>query len=233
MEDTLISIINSHGILAILASFVVGAITSLAPCSILTLPLLVGSVIKLSDGMDKKERIRFTYLFSILFVVGLVISFSILAFIVAKFGGFLSIAPAWVYIVASIVTFLVALYGLGIIPTINKSNIVNKLIKLKLLGALLIGGVFGLVSTPCASAPLATIITVASESNYIYSYIMIIAFAVGHGLLLLFAGISVGFAEKIIKNKKLSFLSSLVNKFFTLILFLIAIYFFMQAYKQF
>ena len=128
MEETLINIINNYGALAILASFAVGAVTSLAPCSILTLPLLIGSVFKLSEGMPKKEKIKFTYLFSILFVLGLVLSFSVLAFIVAKFGGFLSIAPAWVYILASIVTFLVALYGLGIFPSVDKTNIVNKLI---------------------------------------------------------------------------------------------------------
>ncbi len=233
MEDTLINIINAHGLLAILASFLVGAISSLAPCSILTLPLLIGSIVKLSDGMKKKEKVKFTYLFSILFVIGLVISFSILAFIVAKFGGLLSIAPAWVYIMASIVTILVGLYGLGIFPSVSKDGIVQKLIKFKLFGALLIGGVFGLVSTPCASAPLATIIAVASESNYAYSYIMIIAFAIGHGLLLLLAGVSMGFTEKIIKNKKLGILSSILNKGFSIVLFLIAIYFFMQAYKQF
>lgn len=233
MEETLINIINNYGVLAILASFAVGAITSLAPCSILTLPLLIGSVFKLSEGMEKKEKIKFTYLFSILFVIGLVLSFSVLAFIVAKFGGFLSVAPAWVYILASIVTFLVALYGLGIFPSVDKTNIVKRLIKFRLFGALLIGGVFGLVSSPCASAPLATIIAVASKSNYVYSYIMIIAFAIGHGLLLLTAGISIGFTEKIIKNKKLGILSNLLNKFFTVVLFLIAIYFFMQAYKQF
>jgi len=233
MEETLINIINNYGALAILASFVVGAITSIAPCSILTLPLLIGSVFKLSEGMEKKEKVRFTYLFSSLFVLGLILSFSILAFIVAKFGGFLSVAPAWVYILASVVAFLLALYGLGIFPSVDKTIIVNKLIKFKLFGALLIGGVFGLVSTPCASAPLATIIAVASESSYIYSYMMIIAFAIGHGLLLFIAGISVGFAENIIKNNKLAMISSIINKLFTVVLFLIAIYFFMQAYKQF
>jgi len=160
------------------------------------------------------------------------ISFSILGLIVAKFGGFFSIAPLWAYILAAIFSILIGLYAWGILGEINKSSIMSHLIKYRLAGGFVIGVVFGLVSTPCASAPLIAIITVAANSGYIYAYGLILTFAMGHSLLLLIAGVSVGFTQTITSNMALAKISNGINKTFAIILLGMGIYFAWEAYLQ-
>lgn len=233
MEEALIHAVENYGLLAIFASFLIGVLTSLAPCSIVTLPLLVGSAVTLSGDMDIKAKKRFIYRYSALFVLGLVISFSILLLLVSKIEMMLSVAPFWAYALASLATFIVVAYAMGYINGVDKDKIAQKFIKLKLLGAIIIGLVFGLVSTPCATAPLASIVMVAQSSGWIYSYTLVLAFALGHGSLLLIAGISLGFTQSIASSQLLGKISKTINAIFILMLIAIGFYFAYKAYQIF
>ncbi|WP_458700457.1 cytochrome c biogenesis CcdA family protein [Sulfurospirillum sp. 1307] len=233
MENILIDYIQQYGFVSLFASLIVGVITSLAPCSIVTLPLLTGSAITLSEDLSPKEKKKFIYKFSFLFVFGLIISFSILMLLVSKVGLMLSVAPIWAYILASLATLLVAFYALGYFGSIDKQKVTDKFIKFKLYGAIIIGLIFGLVSSPCATAPLIAIITVAENSGWIYSYLLVLAFAIGHASLLLLAGISIGFAQNIASSALLNKISKFVNVFFIVTLFIISGYFAYKAYLLF
>lgn len=233
IENLLIDLINQYGFIAIIASFGIGVLTSLAPCSILTLPLLVGSALGLSKDLNQKEKKLFIFQYSFLFVLGLVISFSILMLLVSKMGMMLAIAPFWVYLLASFAIFVVIAYTLGFIEGVNKDKIAKKFLKYKLFGAIIIGFIFGLVSTPCASAPLVAIVTVATASDWLYSYALVLAFAIGHGMLLLLTGTSLSFTQSIASSKKIGFISDVLNKIFIAILFVLAFYFLYQSYISF
>lgn len=233
IENTLINLIEHYGVLAILASFGIGLLTSLAPCSIITLPLLAGSALGLSRDLNPRQKKIFIYQYSLLFVLGLVISFSILMLLVSKMGMMLSLAPFWAYLLASIATFTVVAYALGWIQILDKDKVARKFLRLKLFGAIIIGLIFGLVSTPCASAPLVAIITIANQSGWIYSYVLVLAFALGHGMLLLVAGTSLGLTQSIVSSSKISALSKGINGFFIVVLVGIGFYFLHQTYLIF
>jgi cytochrome c biogenesis protein CcdA len=233
LENILIDLINQYGLLALLASFGVGILTSLAPCSILTLPLLVGSALGLSGKMDPKEKKIFIFWYSALFVLGLVVSFSILMLLVSKMGMMLAVAPFWAYLLAAIAIFVVISYTLGFIGGIDKDKIAKRFLSYKLFGAFIIGIIFGLVSTPCASAPLVAIVSVATVSSWLYSYTLVLAFAFGHGILLLLAGTSLSFTQSVSSNKKIRVISNALNKFFIAVLFVLAFYFLYQSYIVF
>lgn len=234
MEALLIGLLESHGALVFAGAFSIGALTSLAPCSIVSVPLLVGSALGMSSHLTPRERIRFTYLFSALFALGVAVSFSILAYMVAKMGYFFSVAPLEAYVAGSIAAIAIGLYSLGILPeVIDKSRWMGRLITLRYAGAFLIGMVFGLVSTPCASAPLVAIITVASSAPDWYAYALVLTFAVGHSLLLLAAGVSVGFAQRVASSSKIALITGWVTKLFSFALIGIGIYFLTLAYQQF
>ena len=230
MQESILALLESHSYLAFLGAFGAGSLTAVAPCSIVSVPLLVGSSLALNKDLIGKKRVVYIYLFSALFALGVALSFSALGLIVAKFDGFFSIAPTWAYFIAGILSIVVGLYAWGVLGEIDKSKILAKLIHYRLFGALLIGLIFGLVSTPCASAPLIAIISVASNSGYLYAYGLILIFALGHSLLLLAAGVSVGFAQSIIANKRVAELSNLINKFFAILLIAFGFYFLYQAY---
>lgn len=233
MQETLLTLLESNSILVFFGAFGAGSITAVAPCSLVSVPLLVGSSVALNKDLEGKKKVFYTYAFASLFAFGVMLSFSILGFIVAKFGGFFSIAPVWAYLLASLFSILIGLYSWGVFGEINKSSIMIHLIKYRLFGGFLIGIIFGLVSTPCASAPLIAIITVAANSGYIYAYGLILIFALGHSMLLLIAGVSVGFTQSIISNQAIAKVSSYINKGFAIILIGIGTYFIWQAYLQF
>ncbi|MBC8236745.1 MAG: sulfite exporter TauE/SafE family protein [Helicobacteraceae bacterium] len=233
MQETILTLVESNSLLAFLGAFGAGSITAIAPCSLISVPLLVGSSVALNKDLEGKKKVFYTYAFATLFALGVMISFSILGLIVAKFGGFFSVAPIWAYILASVFSLLIGLYAWGIFGTLNKSSIMAHLIKYRLFGGFLIGIIFGLVSTPCASAPLVTIITVAANSGYIYAYGLILTFALGHSMLLLIAGVSVGFTQSVTSNKLIARVSNYINKGFAIMLIGIGIYFSWQAYVQF
>lgn len=233
MQESILALIESNSLLAFAGAFGAGSITAVAPCSLVSVPLLVGSAVALNKDLEGRKKVFYTYAFASLFALGVMISFSILGFIVAKFGGFFSVAPMWAYVVAAIVSILIGLYAWGVLGEVNKSSIMMHLIKYRLFGGFLIGIIFGLVSTPCASAPLVAIITVAANSGYIYAYALILIFALGHSLLLLMAGVSVGFAQSIASSTIVSKVSNSINKGFALMLIGLGIYFAWQAYLQF
>jgi len=230
MQESILALLESHSILAFVGAFGAGSITAVAPCSLISVPLLVASSLALNKDLVGRKKVLYTYLFSALFALGVALSFSFLGYLVAKFDGFFSIAPAWAYLVAGILSGVVGLYAWGIFGEIDKSKILAKLIHYRLFGAFLIGLIFGLVSTPCASAPLIAIVSVAANSDYVYAYGLILVFALGHSLLLLAAGISVGFAQSVISNVVLSKVSNYLNKFFAIILMVFSFYFIYQAY---
>lgn len=233
MQETVLALLESHSVLAFLGAFGAGSITAVAPCSLISVPLLVGSAVAMNSDLDGRKRVLYTYAFATLFALGVMISFSILGYIVAKFGGFFSIAPMWAYVVAAMMSVLIGLYAWGVLGEVDKSSIMQHLITFRLFGGFLIGIIFGLVSTPCASAPLVAIVTVAANSGYIYAYALILTFALGHSLLLLAAGVSVGFAQSITSNNTLSKFSTYLNKAFALMLMGFGFYFAHEAYLQF
>jgi cytochrome c-type biogenesis protein len=233
MQETVLALLESNSLLAFVGAFGAGSITAIAPCSLISVPLLVGSSVALNKDLEGKKKVFYTYAFASLFALGVMISFSVLGFIVAKFGGFFSIAPMWAYILASLFSILIGLYAWGVLGEVNKSSIMIHLIKYRLFGGFLIGIIFGLVSTPCASAPLVAIITVAANSGYMYAYGLILTFALGHSLLLLIAGVSIGFTQSITSNKTIAKVSNSINKGFALLLIGIGVYFTWQAYLQF
>lgn len=231
MENYFIELLNSTNFFWLfLGALGAGALTSLAPCSLLSVPLLVGSAVGLSKDIDERNRAKFTLIFSSIFAFGVMLSFSILAYLVAKLGLFFSIAPFWAYMLAGVLALAFGLYSLGVLGGFNKNALFSKLLNLKFLGVFLVGVIFGLVSTPCASAPLVAIISLASSLGSIEAYLLVLVFAFGHSLLLLIAGASVGFTQKVVANKHIALFSSLLTKFFAFVLIAIAIYLFYQGW---
>lgn len=233
MQELFLHWLEAHSALAFIGAFGAGTLTAAAPCSLISVPLLIGSATAFNKDMKGAKKVLYTYLFASLFALGVIVSFSILGLIVAKFGGFFSIAPMWAYAIASIVSILLGLYAFGLLKQLDKNGVYLALLKLKLFGAFFIGVVFGLVSTPCASAPLFAIISIASGSGYVYAYGLLLAFAIGHSLLLLVAGVSIGIAQSITKNPYVKVVSNYINKLFAIILIGFGVYFAYEAYLQY
>lgn len=207
------------------AAFLGGLISSISPCSLSMLPLIIGYIGGYSDEKPLK-----TLLQMIVFVIGSGIVFSIIGAICALTGKMFIGNPYFALIVASIV-MIIGLKILGflefdlppIIKEIPKNEFNNDF-----LYPLILGAVFALIGTPCSTPILASIMAFASISAKISSaVIMLFLFSIGQGLILILAGF---ITSKIKTSEKFYQLSEKIMKFSGILLILVSLYIFYKIF---
>ena len=207
------------------AAFLGGLISSISPCSLSMLPLIIGYIGGYSDEKPLK-----TLLQMIVFVIGSGIVFSIIGAICALTGKMFIGNPYFALIVASIV-MIMGLKILGFLefdlPPIIKEIPKNEFNK-DFLYPLILGAVFALIGTPCSTPILASIMAFASISAKISSaVIMLFLFSIGQGLILILAGF---ITSKIKTSEKFYQLSEKIMKFSGILLILVSLYIFYKIF---
>ena len=213
-------IIQTQGWLAFPACFLGGIISSASPCVLAMIPLVIGYVGGYAEGSQKKA-----IQYSIIFTIGLTITFTVLGIIAGVMGRlFGDVGSFWNYVLPPVAIFL-GLYLLGVFNF--NIGISQKFLPKKkaILGALLMGLFFGIVASPCATPVLAVILTLAATKKEIaYSGGLLLAYALGHWVLVLGAGISAGFAQRVLASKGISNFSTYSKKAGGVILIGVGIY---------
>ncbi len=192
--------LSENPFLAYLGVFIGGILSSSSPCVLATIPLVIGYVGGYSEGDRRKA-----FLYSLTFILGLSITFTILGAIASLVGGLFGvISRSWYFIVGGIAVII----GLHLIGLFTWSLPVPVHLQPKqrgILGAFLLGIFFGIVSSPCATPVLALILTfVASKGEVAYGTSLLFFYALGHCALIFLAGTATGFAESFIKSKGIS-----------------------------
>jgi len=158
-------IIQSNPWLAPLAVFLGGALTASNPCVLAMIPLMMAFVGAYKGTSGPKKA----FILSFLFVIGLTITFTLLGIIAALMGRLIGdVGRFWPYVVAG-VCLVMGLHLLEIwkfdlpMPQSWRPKQAGP------LGAFLLGLLFGLVSTPCATPILAVLLVyIASKGNLAY-----------------------------------------------------------------
>lgn len=199
---------NQHG-LAYIAVFAGGLISAASPCVLAAIPLIIGYVGGYSEGNSKKAA-----LYSLVFVLGLSITFTLLGAAASVMGQFLGFMGRWVYIGLAVIAILMGLQLMGII-SIPLSFGRTKAVKTKgLAGAFLLGMLTGTVSSPCATPVLAVILAYAStQGDMIYGSSLLFVYAIGHCALIFIAGLSIGFTESLVRSRGIKNFSMYSKKF--------------------
>jgi cytochrome c-type biogenesis protein len=222
LSDYIGEILQTQGWLAFPACFLGGIISSASPCVLAMIPLVIGYVGGYAEGSQKKA-----VQYSLMFTLGLTITFTILGIIAGALGRlFGDVGTFWYYILPP-VAILLGLYLLFADKVNLKIGLPQRFLPKKraLLGAFLIGLFFGIVASPCATPVLAVILTfAAAKQNIAYSGGLLLAYALGHWVLVLGAGISAGFAQKVLASKGIANFSSYSKKIAGVILVGVGIY---------
>lgn len=214
--------VNTQSWVAFPACFLGGIISSASPCVLAMIPLIMGYVGGYSEGSHKKA-----IQYSLVFVLGLTITFTVLGIIAGALGRlFGDVGSFWYYILPPVAIVL----GLYLIfsEKINLNIGISQRFmpkKRALVGAFLMGLFFGIVSSPCATPVLAVILTfAAAKQDLVFSGGLLLAYALGHWVLVLGAGISVGFAQRVLESRGISNFSSWSKKIGGVILIGVGIY---------
>jgi cytochrome c-type biogenesis protein len=194
-------LIASSPWLAPLAVFVGGILTAANPCVLATIPLLMAYV----SGRDDVRSFRRGIVLSLAFVVGLSLAFAALGVMAALAGTMLGdIGHFWDYAIL-VVCLLMGAHLTGLLEVPMPS--VNVTPKWRgLPGAFLLGCLFGLVSTPCATPILVVVLTyiAGTEASVSYGAMLLVFYALGHSVLILVAGASASLAKGLVASQGLA-----------------------------
>jgi len=224
--ESLSNVVQNHGWVAFPACFLAGVISSASPCVLAMIPLVIGYVSGYSEGSPKKA-----IQYSLVFTLGLTITFTILGVIAGALGRlFGDVGGFWKYVLPPVAVVL-GLLLLGVFK-FNIGISQRFMPKRKaLLGAFLMGLFFGIVATPCATPVLAVVLTVAAAQKRIaYSGALLLCYALGHWILVLGAGISAGFAQKVLASRGIANFSDYSKKIAGVILIGAGIYLFIYLF---
>jgi cytochrome c-type biogenesis protein len=214
---TLPGVVDERSAVTFLLVFLGGLITSISPCILSMIPLLVGYIGGYSEGSKARG---FTLSFS--FIAGMSLTFAIMGFVAAYFGRvFGQVGTVWYYVLAA-VALVMGLQLLGVL-TFNLPGFKKiPLQKAGVGGSLAMGLLFGLVASPCATPVLAVIITYAAlQAEPLYGSILLFVYGLGHGIPLLVAGTFTGMAKNL---PKFSRYTQYISYFSGLVLVLAGIY---------
>lgn len=186
-----LTLIQNASLLAFALVFLGGILTSLGPCNVAMIPLVVGYV----GGSRDLPRSR-AFTLSLTFALGLAITFMLLGIAAALIGGLVGAATTWWYYLVALVCFVIGLNMLGVLNLrlpLWLSGLRERVTLKGTPGALALGLVSGLVASQCATPVLAAILTyVMAKGALLYGAALLFAYALGRGVPVVLAGTFTG-----------------------------------------
>jgi cytochrome c-type biogenesis protein len=172
---------------AVFASFGWGIVSVLlSPCHLSSIPLVVGFI-----NSQGEITIKRTFTISLVFGVGILITIALIGIITAVAGRLMGdVGVIGNYIVA-IIFFVIGLYLMDIIKLPWEAASIKPTKHKGVLAALILGLLFGIGLGPCTFAYMAPVLGVVfqvSKTNITYSIILLLAFGIGHILVIVAAG---------------------------------------------
>ena len=238
--ENLGNVIASNFYLGILLAFIAGIITVFTPCSITSISLLIGYVG--GAGTTKKKA----FIYSVFICFGQAIVFVTLGILAGTLGRLMGIGGFGQI-------FTIILSGLMIFMALEIWEITNVLSLLQrkkgcdcseeicvindkptrkgVLGAFLVGITGALFASPCATPVLTAMLAYTTHTNFGWwaGGVLFLSYSIGHSLLLILAGTSIGFVKQFTSSKKLQTLSKVLKIVFGFIIFFFGVYLFING----
>ena len=212
--------LSENPFLAYLGVFVGGILSSSSPCVLATIPLVIGYVGGYSGG-DRRKAL----LYSLTFILGLSITFTILGAIASFIGGLFGVVGRTWYFIVGGVAIAIGLHLIGLYHWDLSVSVHFQPKQRGILGAFLLGLIFGIVSSPCATPILVLILTfVASKGEILYGTSLLFVYAIAHCALIFVAGVATGFAEGFIRSRGASNITAWGKRIGGSIVFLVGVY---------
>ncbi len=196
-----------------------GILTSFTPCSLSTFPLVIGYV-----SANKSGR-RSALVYSLLFCLGMMITFTVIGGVLAALGSFFSMTGAWWYIVLGILMLFMALVMWDVIKIFPNCGVRQTTTKRGGLGAFLLGLLGGAFASPCVTPVLAAIIAVISSSgDMAMGILMLVMYAVGNSILITAVGTGLGFVNQLSGSEKLAKAGKIIKIVLGALIFILGLY---------
>jgi len=223
--------IHSNPWMALVAVFVGGALTASNPCVLAMIPLMMSYV---AGGRAEKPSVLRAFLLSLVFVLGLGVTFTGMGMVAALAGRLYGdVSSIWNWVVAVVCVVMgLHLTSLVAVPIPSLGGRIQPKTR-GMVGAFLLGLLFGLVSAPCAAPMLVVLLTylAGSGASLVWGGVLLLVYALGHSVLILLAGTSMGAAQALVENKKATAVLGILRKSAGGAIVLVGVYFAYLGFK--
>jgi cytochrome c-type biogenesis protein len=174
--------------------FLAGLVSSIGPCNITMVPIIVAHV------AGKEATRRRSFAISMAFMLGTATTFMLLGIFIAVVGGIFGTSRNIIYYLVASVCVIIGLNLLGILRlNINfGGNLLNRTANLSGLGgSYLLGLTMGLVGSQCGTPMLLVILSLALASGkWLYGASLLFVYALGRGVPVVLAGTFTGILSR-------------------------------------
>ncbi len=222
MLDNLLSSLSeslsSASWLSPLIALAAGIITSITPCALSQIPLVLGYVGK-EASPGKAFRL------SLVYALGNAVTFTIFGIVAALLGTLVGNAGRWWYLFLGILMILMALQMweiINIIPSTYLSAI-NR--RRGYIGALIAGILGGIFSSPCSTPVLVALLSIAaSEGGALRGGILLLLYSIGCTALAVVLGSSPSLIRKLGQKASFRAVSKALNILLGILVLAIGLY---------
>lgn len=192
-------------------AFVGGVLTTVSPCVLAMLPVLIGYVGGFSSDSKREVLVQ-----CLLFTTGLALTFSVVGVVTATVGATLgTLIPIQWYVVMGVVAILMGLSLLNVfhipVPMLNRLPDVPQS---KLIAPLVLGVAFGAAASPCGTPYLIALLTsIAASKNMVLGGAALFAYALGQSSLLLIVGLFTGLLKHLATVRKVGLVITKLSGF--------------------
>ena len=212
--------------IAPLLAFLAGILTSVTPCSLSSVPLIIGYVGGVGERNTKKA-----FAYSAVFSLGTAVTFVTLGIIATSAGKLMGTSSTGWYMLLGVLMLLMALQTWEIFNFIPTVNLLSKSKRRGFVGAFLAGILGGIFSSPCSTPVLIALLAiVAGEGNLLWGILLMLLYSIGHSTLVMVAGTSVGFVQKINSSENYSMAATIMKMAMGTAILLIGLYMFWLAF---
>ncbi|OGC28956.1 hypothetical protein A2311_01605 [candidate division WOR-1 bacterium RIFOXYB2_FULL_48_7] len=209
----------NNPLVAYFAVFVGGLAASVSPCVLSIIPLAIGYLGGYSGNDPRKTIIN-----SLVFSLGLAVTFTLLGALAAFTGSLLGDIGGWWRYLVALVAIVMGLNLLGLIRFHWPQLSVGRIKRPGYSGTFLFGILFGLVSSPCATPILAVVLAfVAARQNVIYGISLLFVYALAYTTVIFTVGAFAGLAQSLFKSQPAMKRLELVNKSFGFLLIIFGV----------
>ena len=212
--------------LAPILALIAGILTSVTPCSLSSIPLIIGYVGGVGEKNTKKA-----FAYSVVFSVGTAVTFVTLGIIATSAGKLMGTSsPIW-FGILGVLMVLMSLQTFEIINIIPSTNLLSKNKKRGFIGAFIAGVLGGIFSSPCSTPVLIALLAiVAGKGNIFWGILLMLLYSIGHSTLVMVAGTSIGFVQKINGSKKYKRAANVLKIIMGIAILFIGFYMFYLAF---
>lgn len=220
--ESLSDLITQRMWLAPILALLTGVLTSFTPCSLSTVPLVIGCV-----GGTKNDDTKRAFKLSIIFAMGTALTFTTLGVAASLMGKLMQGTGSWWYLILGVLMVLMALQTWELFNFIPSSYAMSKNKKKGYIGAFIAGILGGFFSSPCSTPALIVILAfVAKEGNILFGTVLLLLYSIGHSVLVIIAGTYIGFVGKITHSNRYGNVSLIIKIVMGIIMLLLSFYMF-------